>query len=92
MLLGGPIARAGEVRAGWIEVDHGLVVAIGTGAAPGVVDHVHDGLIAPGLFDLQLNGAAGVAVTDGAEALARIERTLLAHGVTRCLATVVTCE
>src|SRR5438270_7150599 len=75
-----------------MEIRGGTIIAVGRGAAPQTPDIVHDGLVAPGLFDLQLNGAAGVTVAGGESALRRIERTLLRHGVTRCLATVITCE
>jgi len=91
-LIAGTIARGGHAAPGWIEVTGEVVSACGSGRPPRIADLVHDGLIAPGLIDLQLCGAAGVEVTQGADALARIEHALLAHGVTGCLATIVTCE
>jgi N-acetylglucosamine-6-phosphate deacetylase len=42
-----------------------------------------------GLCDLQVNGAAGVEVTDGAAALDAIDAVQLEHGVTRYLPTLV---
>jgi N-acetylglucosamine-6-phosphate deacetylase len=50
-------------------------------------------LTAPGLFDLQLNGYAGVDFNDPAvtsEAVSRALDTLQATGVTRCLPTIIT--
>lgn len=76
---------------GWVLTEGDIVARAGFGAAPRAPDLVHDGIVAPGLVDLQVNGAAGTEVTGGAQALDQIERTLLRHGVTRCLATVLTC-
>ncbi len=92
VVIAGQLARGGRLVPSWLELDGGLVAAVGVGAAPRGADLVHDGVIAPGLFDLQLNGADGVDVTGGPIALERIERALLARGVTRCLATVITCD
>lgn len=89
MLLAGRIARAGILTAGWIEVRRGTVVALGTGRAPSGPDERHDGVIAPGLVDLQVNGGAGVEVTAGHGALDRLEEALLARGVTSYLPTLV---
>jgi N-acetylglucosamine-6-phosphate deacetylase len=89
MLLAGHIAREGTVAEGWVEVRRGRIEARGEGRPPRVPDERHDGLIAPGLVDLQVNGAAGVQATDGHGALDRIERTLLARGVTTYLPTVI---
>lgn len=89
MLLAGRVARAGILTTGWIEVRRGTVVALGTGRAPSGPDEHHDGVIAPGLVDLQVNGGAGAEVTAGHGALDRLEETLLAHGVTSYLPTLV---
>ena len=42
----------------------------------------HDGVVAPGLCDLQVNGGAGANVTDGPAALDAIDALQLDHGVT----------
>jgi N-acetylglucosamine-6-phosphate deacetylase len=89
VLLAGRIARSGAVVTGWIEVQRGTVVAHGGGQPPGLLDERHDGVIAPGLVDLQVNGGAGVEVTAGHGALDRLEETLLARGVTSYLPTLV---
>src|SRR5262245_49585444 len=66
-------------------IDGGVVVAREDGGSG-------SGLIAPGLVDLQVNGAAGVSVTDGPEALARVDAAMLDAGVTSWLATVMTTD
>lgn len=90
MILAGDIARGGAVGGGWVEVADGRIVACGDGRPPRAPDEVAGGLLAPGLVDLQVNGAAGVEVTGGHGALDRIEAALLAHGVTSYLPTLVT--
>ena len=89
-MIAGRLARGGTVCPGWVEVDGERLLAVGDTLPPRPADIVHAGIIAPGLLDLQVNGAAGEEVTGGEAALARIERALLARGVTRWLATVVT--
>lgn len=89
MLLAGRIARAGVLTTGWLEVRRGTVSALGAGPPPGSPDERHDGVIAPGLVDLQVNGGAGVEVTAGHGALDHLEETLLARGVTSYLPTLV---
>ena len=66
-----------------LEIRDGVVVSREEGGSGGP-------LVAPGLVDLQVNGAAGVSVTDGPEALARIDAAMLDAGVTSWLATVMT--
>ncbi len=92
LLIAGRMIARGNVARGWLEVDRAAVVAAGSDPPPRVPDLEHGGLIAPGLVDLQLNGAAGFEVGGGIDALERIERALVAHGVTSCLATLVTAE
>jgi N-acetylglucosamine-6-phosphate deacetylase len=63
----------------------------------GVVVSREDGgggtqLIAPGMVDLQVNGAAGVSVTEGPVAIARVDEAMLDAGVTSWLATVMTTD
>ena len=77
---------------GWVEVVGERVADAGAGVPPRTPDERHDGPIARGLVDLQVNGAAGVAVTDGPEALDRIDRLLLSCGVTSYLAAVPTTD
>jgi N-acetylglucosamine-6-phosphate deacetylase len=89
VLLAGRIARGGTLTTGWIDVQGATIVARGTGPPPRRPDERHDGVIAPGLVDLQVNGGAGVEVTAGQRALDRLDETLLARGVTSYLPTLV---
>jgi N-acetylglucosamine-6-phosphate deacetylase len=89
VLLAGRVARGGTLVEGWIEVQEPTVVALGGGRPPGRPDEQHDGVIAPGLVDLQVNGGAGVEVSSGSGAMDHLEETLLARGVTSYLPTLV---
>jgi N-acetylglucosamine-6-phosphate deacetylase len=91
-LLAGRLLDGGVEREGWIAVGGEQVAACGFGEPPGTADLAHDGLIARGLCDLQVNGAVGVEVVDGAPALERIDAALLARGVTSYLPTIVSTE
>lgn len=75
-----------------IEIADGVVTAVGAASiAPPSAIPV-DGVVMPGLVDLQVNGFGGDAVTGGdAEAIERISSALLAVGVTAWLPTIVTC-
>src|SRR5215211_2436632 len=91
-LLSGLVASGGKARQGWLEISGERVVAAGRGAPPRAADLEHDGIVARGLCDLQVNGAVGVEVTAGAAALDRIDAAMLAHGVTSYLPTVVSTD
>ena len=88
-LVAGRIARGGELEAGWLEIEGDRIVAAGSGPPPADAEGDEAVIVAPGLVDLQVNGAAGVEVTDGAAALDAIDRVQLAHGVTSYLPTLV---
>lgn len=92
LVVAGLLASGRRARPGWLEVARGVIAAAGAGDPPRTPDERHDGLIAPGFVDLQVNGAAGREVTDGPGALDAIDALLLDHGVTSYLATVVTTQ
>lgn len=92
LVLSGQIARGGALREGWIEIERGRVVQLRAGQPPRTPDERHDGMIAPGLCDLQVNGGAGYEVTSGPAALDAIDALQLAHGVTSYLPTIVTTD
>jgi N-acetylglucosamine-6-phosphate deacetylase len=91
-LLAGQLARAGTIEDGWLEVEGDRIAAAGDGPSPRPPDQRHDGVLAPGLCDLQVNGAGGHEVTGGAAALDTIDAIQLAHGVTSYLPTIVSTD
>ena len=76
-----------------VEVAAGYIVGVEPAARPLPADMVVDeGWIAPGLIDLQVNGAGGVDLTsapDRPAALCAVARTLALHGVTGFCPTIV---
>lgn len=89
VLSGGLVLRDGA----WIEADlvcrDGLVVEGPAGAGAEVVE-VTGMLVAPGLIDLQCNGALGIDVTRAPERLWELAAALPRWGVTAWLPTVLT--
>jgi N-acetylglucosamine-6-phosphate deacetylase len=92
LLLAGQLARAGAVAEGWLEIEGERIVSAGSGTPPRPPDERHDGIIAPGLCDLQVNGAGGHEVSDGPAALDTIDAIQLQHGVTSYLPTIVSAD
>jgi N-acetylglucosamine-6-phosphate deacetylase len=86
-LLAGTIAREGRPAVGWVEIDGGLITGAGHGEPPRGPDETLGGILAPGLCDLQVNGAGGHEVSDGRAALEAIDRIQLRAGVTAYLPT-----
>jgi len=76
-----------------IVIGDGRITRVEEASGPGEADLVvDDGWIAPGLIDVQVNGAGGVDLTSASEppeALEAVARTLAAHGVTAFCPTVV---
>lgn len=91
-IVAGRLALHGELADGWIELEGERVAACAIGQPPRPPDLRHDGIIAPGFCDLQVNGAAGHEVTDGPDALDAIDRLLLSRGVTSYLPTLVSLD
>ncbi len=84
-VLGGTDVHGRPVE---VHVTDGLVsptAAAGAGVLP-----ANGLLVAPGLLDLQVNGAGGVDVTATPDRLGEVGRELVRHGVTAWLPTVVT--
>ena len=92
LLLAGCLARGGALGEGWLEVEGERIAATGAGPPPRAPDERHDGIVAPGFCDLQVNGAGGHEVTDGAAALDAIDAIQLGHGVTSYLPTIVSMD
>ncbi len=89
MLLAGALALRGRIAPGWAETDGGRLVGLGHGRPPRPPGECVDGVLAPALCDLQVNGAGGHEATGGPAALDAIDALLLAHGVTSYLPTLV---
>ncbi|TMK38387.1 MAG: N-acetylglucosamine-6-phosphate deacetylase [Actinobacteria bacterium] len=87
MLLAGQLAVGGLVRPGWLRIVGTTIDEVGEGAPPAPEDEHTDGLIAPGLVDVQVNGGGGVDVQDGDRALDRLDLLALDHGITSYLPT-----
>lgn len=82
----------GRLRPGWVRIADGRIAEVGTDAAPREPDlHLTGGALAPGLVDLQVNGAAGVDLAGAAPAdWARAGAWLARGGVTAYVPTFIT--
>src|SRR6185437_6996226 len=89
VLLAGALALRGRIASGWAEIDGARLVGIGHGRPPRLPSEVVDGVLAPALCDLQVNGAGGHEVTGGPGSLDAIDALQLAHGVTSYLPTLI---
>lgn len=89
MLVAGPIALRGRIAPGWAETDGTRLLGLAHGRPPRPPSEVVDGVLAPALCDLQVNGAGGHEVTGGPRALDAIDAVQLAHGVTSYLPTLI---
>jgi N-acetylglucosamine-6-phosphate deacetylase len=78
--IAGRLVRGGRAAPGWIEIEGDRIAAVGGGGRGGP-------LVAPGLVDLQDNGAEGLGIEDPA-----LDELMLDRGVTSYLATVITTD
>ena len=92
-LWGRVLTDGQELALSRVQVADGQIVGVEPAARPLPADIVVDeGWIAPGLIDLQVNGAGGVDLTSAADrqtALCRVAQTLALHGVTGFCPTIV---
>lgn len=80
-----------DLEPGWVEIADGTIVASGTGAPPRAADEHHDGILAPGLVDAQINGAYGADFAAATpDAWDRIVDGLATTGVTAIAPTFIT--
>jgi N-acetylglucosamine-6-phosphate deacetylase len=90
-LLAGRLAIGSEIAPGWAEISAaGDIEAAGHGDPPRAPDEEIRGVLAPGLCDVQVNGAAGREATGDDGDLDAIESALTVRGVARFLATITT--
>ncbi len=71
-------------------ITDGIFSASSPAGTPDVVADANGLRVAPGLVDLQVNGAGGVDLTSDPEGLWRVGEELVHHGVTAFLPTVIT--
>jgi N-acetylglucosamine-6-phosphate deacetylase len=85
------IAAGADLTPGSVEVESGRIVRVRAGRARRPDVQVSGGILAPGLIDLQINGAAGVDfLTSNESEFDRARRYLLATGTTAFLPTLIT--
>jgi N-acetylglucosamine-6-phosphate deacetylase len=76
---------------GWVAVDDGVIIDVGSGAAPAGAVDLGSVLLAPGFVDLQVNGVGDVDFASAdADGWRRAGRAQLEHGVTAYCPTLVT--
>jgi N-acetylglucosamine-6-phosphate deacetylase len=87
----GQLAIDGALKAGAVVIDDGRILEVlrspRTGALPARV--IDAAIVAPGLIDLQVNGAFGVEVGSDPSALLTLARRLAESGVTAYLPTLI---
>lgn len=96
VLAGADVVTPGEVVAGGaVHLDGDRIAAVeraGTAVPRGASTVDCSGcLIVPGFVDVHVHGVEGVDVLDGADALARVARTLPKYGVTAFCPTSIAC-
>lgn len=78
--------------AGWVLVEGGRILDVGTGRRPPAASHVvelGDRLLTPGFVDLHAHGGGGASYADGASAARVVLATHRAHGTTSAMASLV---
>lgn len=92
ILLCGRVLQAdGQVIEASLLISGGKIASISSGRDPGA-DLALDGLITPGLIDLQVNGAYGYDFTNDAATVSQVARRLPETGVTAFMPTVITSQ
>ena len=84
------ICAPGRPKPGWIAIADGVIDDVGSGAPPAGAIDLGDALLVPGFIDLQINGVDDCDFATGdAAAWRRAGGTLVQHGVTACLPTLI---
>lgn len=90
----GTLVDASGVRPGWVLVDGGRIVSVGSpDDAPPEADRSIDasgGYVTPGFVDIHGHGAGGAHYQDGADQALDALAAMRAHGTTRAVASFVT--
>lgn len=88
-LSGQVLLPEGQFAEATLQIEQGRIAQIRRGADP-QADMITDGWIAPGLIDLQLNGAFGLDFTADPAAIWDVAAHLPRYGVTSFLPTIIT--
>lgn len=84
------VADGQVLRPGWLQIEAGLVLAVGTGHPPRPSDHdLGMALVVPGFVDMHVHGGGGSAFTDGADAARQTIAAHRRHGTTTMVASLV---
>lgn len=90
-VLAATMCPPGPPRAGWVAIDDGLIVEVGSGAGPSGAIELGAVLLAPGFVDLQVNGVGDVDFASAdPDGWRRAGRAQLEQGVTAYCPTLVT--
>lgn len=85
------VTESAVLDPGWVQVEHGRIVAVGEGVPPEpATDDLGGGWLLPGFVDLHVHGGGGGAMDASPEGLASALAYHRSHGTTRSLASVVT--
>src|SRR5690625_2345330 len=93
VIAGAPLVTPdGIIENGWIEVDDGLIAAIGPGNPPRPADDLVDGdWIVPGFIDIHSHGGGGATVVGAdPQQVATFVAAHRRHGTTTIMASLVT--
>ncbi|MCW2492525.1 MAG: N-acetylglucosamine-6-phosphate deacetylase [Frankiales bacterium] len=75
----------GVIDDGWVEIDDGTIVAIGSGRVAGPASDLGGSWLLPGFIDLHMHGGGGYDVTRSADAMAGAVRFHRSRGTTKTL-------
>jgi N-acetylglucosamine-6-phosphate deacetylase len=75
---------------GWVAVDQGRILEVGTGVRPGEVHDLGPVTLAPGFVDLHCHGGNGHSFSEGADAARQALLTHRRHGTTSTVASLAT--
>jgi N-acetylglucosamine-6-phosphate deacetylase len=83
------VTPTGILSPGWVEVESGVITAVGQGPAPEPVP-VHQGWLVPGFVDMHCHGGGGASfMAADPESVATVVATHRLHGTTSIIASLV---